>query len=94
MLQAAKGNIRVYCRIRPLLDTESDLNITTVQGDSTVFLTVPQKYLKSDNNIKNYGFNFEYVFQESSNQEIVYNELSQLIENVIDGYNVCIFAYG
>ena len=65
-LQEAKGNIRVYCRIRPLLEAEHDTNIISSQGDSTVFLAVPSKYLKSDNNIKNYGFNFEYVFQETS----------------------------
>ena len=36
----------------------------------------------------------DYVFTPKSTQIDVYNEAHDLITSVIDGYNVCIFAYG
>jgi len=50
--------------------------------------------LKSDNNIKEYKFNFEHIFDNEAKQIDIFNELSQLIQSALDGYNVCIFAYG
>lgn len=50
--------------------------------------------MKSDNNIKEYKFNFEHIFDNEAKQIDIFNELSQLIQSALDGYNVCIFAYG
>jgi len=52
------------------------------------------KFLKSENNIKEYKFNFEHIFDHDAKQADIFNELSQLIQSALDGYNVCIFAYG
>lgn len=59
-----------------------------------MILDVPSKFLKSDNNVKEYRFNFEHIFDQNSTQQDIFNELSQLIQSVIDGQNICIFAYG
>ncbi|KAJ1429005.1 P-loop containing nucleoside triphosphate hydrolase protein, partial [Ochromonadaceae sp. CCMP2298] len=37
---------------------------------------------------------FDEVFDTTTNQIQVYNEVSALVTSVMDGFNVCIFAYG
>ena len=39
-------------------------------------------------------FNFDSIFGETSTQEDVFEETKRLMQSAIDGYNVCIFAYG
>lgn len=44
-LQEAKGNIRVYCRVRPLIQGEDQTQVPCVQsnGDCSLSLTVAHK---------------------------------------------------
>ncbi|KAJ8428672.1 hypothetical protein Cgig2_006346 [Carnegiea gigantea] len=70
-----KGNIRVFCRVRPLLPDEGS------NGDS-----------KSKD--KNTPYMFDKVFMPDASQEDVFLEVSQLVQSALDGYKVCIFAYG
>ena len=39
-------------------------------------------------------FSFDKVYPETSTQEQVFEETKPLITSVLDGYHVCIFAYG
>ena len=41
-----------------------------------------------------FSFEFDHVFTDQASQESVFEEVSQLVQSSIDGYNVCIFAYG
>lgn len=37
---------------------------------------------------------FDEVFDFNTRQQDVYNDVSALVTSVLDGFNVCIFAYG
>ena len=43
---------------------------------------------------KEKAFEYDQVFACDSTQEKVYAEIADLVVSVLDGYNVCIFAYG
>lgn len=79
-----KGNIRVFCRVRPANGTDPAA-ITWQECDNLV--TVNQKDKKMN-------FNFDRVFGAESGQEAVFSEISQLVQSALDGYKVSIFAYG
>ncbi|XP_042393560.1 kinesin-like protein KIN-14E isoform X4 [Zingiber officinale] len=90
-LQESKGNIRVFCRCRPLskeeissgchaiidFDAAKDGEIGTVAGGTT-----------------KKSFKFDRVYTPKDNQADVYADASPFVTSVLDGYNVCIFAYG
>ena len=100
-VQELKGNIRVFCRVRPSLDSDP--------ADSTARITYPDKEKDSKEvevlgpeeksslgNIttKTHPFAFDRVFTPESHNSDVFEEISQLVQSALDGYNVCIFCYG
>lgn len=87
-IQELKGNIRVLCRIRPFLphDNESDYCTLEPSADETG--------VKIYYNGKNPSFTFDRVLPPSATQETVFEEVSQLVQSSLDGYNVCLFSYG
>ncbi|KAI3448524.1 hypothetical protein Pfo_005189 [Paulownia fortunei] len=89
-VQDLKGNIRVYCRVRPFLPGKPNC-LSTVEdvGESTIAILTPSKYGKGKK-----SFTFNKVFCPSASQEEVFTDTQPLIRSVLDGYNVCIFAYG
>lgn len=104
-IQELRGNIRVYCRIRPSLKplntaNNNNNNKCVYSPDySTVNLCSKKPYNNNNNNNTvslNYDFTYEYdyVFNENSKQEEVFEEVKPLIICALDGYNTCIFAYG
>ena len=40
------------------------------------------------------AFDFDRVFGPEVRQEGIFEDVSQLVTSALDGYNVCIFAYG
>ncbi|CAL1537426.1 unnamed protein product, partial [Lymnaea stagnalis] len=98
-IQELKGNIRVFCRVRPLLETEKQnlVNFMNFPDAKTIELDKLDSMLNSTRNGKasnRYEFTFDRVFQPESLQAEVFEEISQLVQSALDGYNVCIFAYG
>ncbi|KAF8087629.1 hypothetical protein N665_0573s0002 [Sinapis alba] len=91
-VQELKGNIRVYCRIRPFLKgqnkKETSIEYTGENGELVV--ANPLKQGKDTHRF----FKFNKVFGPSSTQEEVFLDTQPLIRSLLDGYNVCIFAYG
>ncbi|TYJ06613.1 hypothetical protein E1A91_A12G245600v1 [Gossypium mustelinum] len=91
-IQDLKGNIRVYCRIRPFLPGQSKKQTTIeyIGENGELVVSNPLKQRKDAHRL----FRFNKVFSPATNQEEVYLDTQPLIRSVLDGYNVCIFAYG
>ncbi|URE23200.1 KISc [Musa troglodytarum] len=89
ILQELRGNIRVFCRIRPIFKFEAKSCIEYIGNDGSLMVFDP---CKSQNTRKIFQFN--KVFGPATTQGEVYKETQSLIRSVMDGYNVCIFAYG
>ncbi|THZ08529.1 kinesin-domain-containing protein [Aureobasidium pullulans] len=99
-VQELKGNIRVFCRVRPTLgdeetkkaelafpDAETDSKEVVVQGPD-------QKSAMGTVTKANNNFSFDRVFGPGSQNGEIFDEISQLVQSALDGYNVCIFCYG
>ncbi|XP_011022687.1 PREDICTED: kinesin-4-like isoform X3 [Populus euphratica] len=91
-VQDLKGNIRVYCRIRPFLLGQSKKRTTVeyIGENGELVISNPSKQGKDSNRL----FKFNKVFGQAATQEEVFLDTQPLIRSVLDGYNVCIFAYG
>ncbi|CAL5420811.1 unnamed protein product [Camellia sinensis] len=81
MVQDLKGNIRVYCRIRPAFSAKAGNVIDFIGEDGSLVVLDPLKPQKDGRKV----FQFNHVFRQTA---------TQVIRSVMDGYNVCIFAYG
>lgn len=97
-IQELKGNIRVFCRVRPGASESEDVKYSYVKNDDGA-LEITQKQSKDVTGCKNapdkkHAFHFDKVFQPSASQSQVFEEISQLVQSALDGYNTCIFAYG
>ncbi|CAO2166355.1 unnamed protein product [Urochloa humidicola] len=91
-VQELKGNIRVYCRVRPFLPGQ-DGKTTTVDyigENGEILITNPFKQGKDGCRM----FKFNKVFNTHASQAEVFSDIQPLIRSVLDGFNVCIFAYG
>lgn len=91
-VQDLKGNIRVYCRIRPFLPGQSKKQtiIEYIGENGELVIVNPSKQGKDSRRL----FKFNKVFGPTCTQEEVFMDTQPLIRSVLDGYNVCIFAYG
>ncbi|CAN8270064.1 unnamed protein product [Cochlearia groenlandica] len=90
MVQDLKGNIRVYCRVRPIFNSEMKGVIDYIGKDGSLFVMDPSKHQKDARKT----FQFNQVFGPRATQDDVFRETQPFIRSVMDGYNVCIFAYG
>jgi len=83
-IEDLKGQVRVYCRVRPLNSKEIE------QGDSQALRVVDSMRLEVP---RSGTFAFDGVFAPGS-QEDIFEDCRDLIQSVADGHNVTIFAYG
>ncbi|XP_020083974.1 kinesin-like protein KIN-14E isoform X2 [Ananas comosus] len=90
-VQETKGNIRVFCRCRPLSKEETSAGYKAVVDfdgarDGDIGIITGGSTKKT--------FRFDRVYTPKDDQAGVYADASPLVTSVLDGYNVCIFAYG
>ncbi|KNA15246.1 hypothetical protein SOVF_099940 isoform A [Spinacia oleracea] len=88
-----KGNIRVFCRVRPSLPDEVSSTDAKVVGFPTATEAMGRGIDLLQNGQK-HSFMYDKVFVPDASQEDVFVEISQLVQSALDGYKVCIFAYG
>ncbi|RUS29667.1 hypothetical protein BC938DRAFT_480392 [Jimgerdemannia flammicorona] len=92
-IQELKGNIRVFCRIRPPLDSERDVEGGVAnmefpgQEGKEIELSGISETAQGSSVIKAYPFSFDRVFQPGSSQQTIFEEISQLVQSALDGYN-------
>ncbi|KAL4785380.1 P-loop containing nucleoside triphosphate hydrolase protein [Aspergillus varians] len=100
-VQELKGNIRVFCRVRPMLGAEDASRVALftypdeTEDSKEINIVGPEE--KSSLGAvtrKNHNFSFDHVFGPSAQNNNVFDEISQLVQSALDGYNVCIFCYG
>ncbi|XP_015166970.1 kinesin-3-like isoform X3 [Solanum tuberosum] len=91
-VQELKGNIRVYCRIRPFFrgQKEKQSVVEYIGENGELIIVNPSKQGKEGRR----SFKFNKVYNPAATQADVYSDIQPLIQSVLDGYNVCIFAYG
>ncbi|XP_011635718.1 protein claret segregational [Pogonomyrmex barbatus] len=101
-IQELKGNIRVFCRVRPRTPKEIEqvkapcninfiddctIEVGKLDGSDSMSCSGKLRGTKQE-------FSFDKVFAPNASQEDVFEELSLLVQSALEGYNVCIFAYG
>ena len=89
MVQNLRGNIRVFCRFRPLLPFELEKGFTECvkfPHEGAVKIV--------DDKGKTVPFEFDQVYTPKTTQEEVSKDTTEYIQSVLDGYTVSIFAYG
>ncbi|XP_071881164.1 carboxy-terminal kinesin 2 isoform X2 [Anas platyrhynchos] len=99
-LGAAQGNIRVFCRVRPLLAAEQEaqkglehLHFPPEDNKTLVLCRTEGSHTGRRGEVR-YDFSFDRVFPPGASQEDVFEEIALLVQSALDGYPVCIFAYG
>ncbi|CAH1413938.1 unnamed protein product [Lactuca virosa] len=88
-LLTAKGNIKVFCRTRPLFEDEGpsvvefpdDYTIRVNTGDDAV--SNPKK-----------DYEFDRVYGPHVGQAEFFTDVQPFVQSALDGHNVSIFAYG
>ncbi|XP_023565050.1 kinesin-like protein KIFC3 isoform X4 [Octodon degus] len=86
-----KGNIRVIARVRPITKEDGEgpkaASVVTFDPDDDAVIHLLHKG-------KPVSFELDKVFSPGASQQDVFQEVQALITSCIDGFNVCIFAYG
>ena len=85
-----RGNLRVMCRVRPFLPSEkinkkSQIETIAINNDSISIF---------QDNKQERSFEYDYIFDTKSTQKDVYEEVTLLIQSMVQGNNICIIAYG
>jgi hypothetical protein len=80
-----KGNIRVFCRVRPFGGPGPGA-VRCLGNGTGVAVLAPDG--------REHSFEFDKVFSPASTQAQVFDAVSELVQSALDGYHVCLFSYG
>lgn len=94
-VEELKGNVRVYLRVRPVLPGEFPR--VSIYGKEVDFLSQNDPFsiqVLHEGNKRKTSFEFDRVFNEYDKQDSVFEDISTLVGSFVDGFNLCIMAYG
>lgn len=96
MVLDLRGNIRVFARVRPPLSAEENKQLCGWSFVDETSLEIHSNELVPTGGRKQtkHDFSFDHVFNPNTAQDEIFDIVSPLIQSALDGYNVCIFAYG
>ena len=93
-VQDMKGNVRVYCRPQPRLNGAT-IDITSVPSSNAIVLHRDREQDgDGDYSPAPMSFEFDRVFSPESDQKEIYSEVEELALGALDGFNICLMAYG
>uniref|UniRef100_A0A6A7FXE9 Kinesin-like protein n=2 Tax=Hirondellea gigas TaxID=1518452 RepID=A0A6A7FXE9_9CRUS len=87
-IEEMKGKIRVFCRLRPVNESERRRGgelVATVEDQYSLDFATPRGHK---------SFVFDRVFEGHESQETVFQDTNALVQSAMDGYNTTIMAYG
>ncbi|XP_012282841.1 protein claret segregational [Orussus abietinus] len=99
-MQELKGNIRVFCRVRPRISNELSKTLCSINYLDECTIEVGRGDVPDTPAVggkvrgTRQEFTFDKVFSPNASQADIFEELSLLVQSALEGYNVCVFAYG
>lgn len=102
-VQELRGNIRVFCRVRPASRNDA-INGAEAGGLATIRYPNEKEATQIEMlamgesaagtaTMKNHLFTFDRIFQPSASQADVFEEIAHLTQSVLDGYNVSLEVF-
>ena len=98
-VQELRGNIRVFCRVRPPIGAaeraeKAQVFAYSATDPGVIEVSEPTTSVRGERQVRKYEFAYDRVFGPETSQQEVFDELSQLVQSALDGYSCCVFAYG
>ncbi|KAL3036685.1 hypothetical protein AAZX31_01G023000 [Glycine max] len=88
-LLTSKGNIKVFCRTRPLFEDEGP-SIVEFPDDYTIRVNTGDESLSNSKK----EFEFDRVYGPHVGQADLFSDVQPMVQSALDGYNISLFAYG
>uniref|UniRef100_A0A1J3CBR9 Kinesin-like protein KCA1 n=1 Tax=Noccaea caerulescens TaxID=107243 RepID=A0A1J3CBR9_NOCCA len=88
-LLTAKGNVKVFCRARPLFEDEGP-SVVEFPEDCTICVNTGDDTLSNPK----MDFEFDRVYGPHVGQAALFSDVQPFVQSALDGSNVSIFAYG
>uniref|UniRef100_A0A1J3FM27 Kinesin-like protein KCA2 n=1 Tax=Noccaea caerulescens TaxID=107243 RepID=A0A1J3FM27_NOCCA len=88
-LLTTKGNVKVFCRARPLFEDEGP-SIIEFPDNCTIRVNTSDDTLSNPKK----DFEFDRVYGPHVGQAALFSDVQPFVQSALDGSNVSIFAYG
>ncbi|KAF3320701.1 kinesin-like protein KCA2 [Carex littledalei] len=88
-LLTLKGNVKVYCRTRPLFEDEGP-SLVEFPDDVTIRVNTRDESLTNPKK----DYEFDRVYGPHVGQGELFQDVQPFVQSALDGYNISVFAYG